>query len=144
MTKTHLYLNQSLETPIPNYSLFCIKVTLNDVYNILTSRKITLFGAIHTVSFLSNTTTKASMYIKLRVHGFISEFIAATISAIVGIRVLNKTSEEYWFLMKFDLSYMNGNVDLKGINIMTDFFLVRLQPNARLKLIFFNFFFFLT
>ena len=43
---------------------------------------------------------------------------AATIRAIVGIEVLNKTSEEYWFLMKFDLSYLDGNVDLGDVVVV--------------------------
>ena len=54
-----------------------------------------------------------------------------TIRAIVGIRVLNKTSEEYWFLMKFKLSQLGENPAMKEHNIMTDYFLVRLQIASR-------------
>ena len=45
--------------------------------------------------------------------------IASTIRAIVGIRVLNKTSEEYWFLMKFNLSHVGGNMEIRDVTIMT-------------------------
>ena len=67
-------------------------------------------------------------------------FIPGTIRAIVGIRVFNKTSEEFWFLMKFNLSHVGVNVDIKGVQIMTDYFLVRLQLHSRLimLLIFFK------
>ena len=58
--------------------------------------------------------------------------IAGTIRAIVAIRVLNKTSEEYWFLMKFNLSELNGNMDVKSPGMVTEYFLVRLQIDARL------------
>lgn len=51
---------------------------------------------------------------------------AATIRAIVGIEVLNKTSEEYWFLMKFNLSYLDGNVDLGDVRKRNSYFLVHL------------------
>ena len=51
---------------------------------------------------------------------------AATIRAIVGIEVLNKTSEEYWFLMKFNLSYLDGNVDLGDVRKRNPYFLVHL------------------
>lgn len=60
--------------------------------------------------------------------------IAGTIRAIVGIRVLNKTSEEYWFLMKFNLSQVDGNMDIKSVRIIAEYFLVRLQIDSRLKM----------
>ncbi|KAL9982017.1 hypothetical protein ACROYT_G010797 [Oculina patagonica] len=51
-----------------------------------------------------------------------------TIHAVVGIRVLNKTADEYWFLMKVNLSYVAGNVDIPGVKTMImDYFLVRLE-----------------
>lgn len=58
-------------------------------------------------------------------------FIPATIRAIVSIRVLNKTSEEYWFLLKFNVSEVDGNVDMKVVNVTVDYFLVRLKLDAR-------------
>lgn len=60
--------------------------------------------------------------------------VAGTIRAIVGIRVLNKTSEEYWFLMKFNLSQVDGNMDIKSVRIIAEYFLVRLQIDSRLKM----------
>lgn len=54
-----------------------------------------------------------------------------TIRSIIGIRVLNKTSEEYWFLMKFNLSYVNGDMDIRGMKVTTEYFLVRLQIASR-------------
>ena len=57
---------------------------------------------------------------------------AANIGAIVGIQVLNKTSEEYWFLVKFNLSLLNGNMDLRNIKKEKAFFLIRLQIDLRL------------
>lgn len=57
---------------------------------------------------------------------------AANIGAIVGIQVLNKTSEEYWFLVKFNLSLLNGNMDLGNIKKEKAFFLIRLQIDLRL------------
>ena len=60
-------------------------------------------------------------------------FISDTIRVIVGIRVLNKTSEEYWFLMKFNFTQVGGNVDIKDVNVTAEFFLVRLQFDSRLK-----------
>jgi len=62
-------------------------------------------------------------------------FIPGAIRAIVGIRVVNKTSEEYWFLMKFNLSHVGGNVDFKGVQVMTEYFLVQLQLHSRLILL---------
>ena len=56
---------------------------------------------------------------------------AATIQATVGIRVLNKTSEEYWFLMNFNLSYLDGNVDLPYVKKENAHFLVHLQIFSR-------------
>ena len=56
---------------------------------------------------------------------------AATIQATVGIRVLNKTSEEYWFLMNFNLSYLDGNVDLPYVKKENAYFLVHLQIVSR-------------
>ena len=58
---------------------------------------------------------------------------AANIGAIVGIQVLNKTSEEYWFLVKFNLSLLNGNMDLRNIKKEKAYFLIRLQIDLRLE-----------
>ena len=58
---------------------------------------------------------------------------AANIGAIVGIQVLNKTSEEYWFLVKFNLSLLNGNMDLRNIKKKKAYFLIRLQIDLRLE-----------
>ena len=60
--------------------------------------------------------------------------LEGAIHATVSIRVLNKTLEEYWFLMKFNLSQVAGNVDIGDFNIRTTYFLVRLQLNSRLIL----------
>ena len=57
---------------------------------------------------------------------------AANIGAIVGIQVLNKTSEEYWFLVKFNLSLLNGNMDLRNVKKEKAYFLIRLQIDLRL------------
>ena len=62
---------------------------------------------------------------------FSSYFFAVTIRAIAAIRVLNKTSEEYWFLIKFKLSQLGENPTIKEQNIMTDYFLVGLQIATR-------------
>ena len=59
-------------------------------------------------------------------------FIPGTIRAKVGIRALNKTSEEYWFLMKFNLSNVGGDVDIKDVKTVTQYFLVRLWIDSRL------------
>ena len=48
-----------------------------------------------------------------------------------SIRVLNNTSEEYWFLMNFNFSHLSGNVDIRGVKIMAAYFLVRLRINSR-------------
>ncbi|KAJ7389125.1 hypothetical protein OS493_033447 [Desmophyllum pertusum] len=39
--------------------------------------------------------------------------------------------DEYWFLMKFNLSHVGGNMDIKSVNIITEYFLVRLQIASR-------------
>ena len=54
--------------------------------------------------------------------------IVVTIRAIVGIRVLNKTSEEYWFLLKSNLSQVGQNASMKDL---TDYFLVHLHIASR-------------
>ena len=59
-------------------------------------------------------------------------FVLGTIRAIVSIRVLNKTSEEYWFLMKFNVSEVGGDVDIIDVNETIDFFLIRLHLDSRL------------
>ena len=56
--------------------------------------------------------------------------IAGAIRAIVGIRVLNKTSDEYWFLMKFNLSHVDGNMEIKNVNIITEYFLIQLKTGS--------------
>lgn len=46
----------------------------------------------------------------------------------IGIGVLNKTSEGYWLLMRFNVSYVGGNVDIgRDVQIRTNYFVVRLQ-----------------
>ena len=57
--------------------------------------------------------------------------ITGAVHAIVGIRVLNKTLDEYWFLMKVNLSYMVGDVNQGRIGNVTDYFLVRLEIVSR-------------
>ena len=57
--------------------------------------------------------------------------ITGAVHAIVGIRVLNKTLDEYWFLMKVNLSYMVGEVNQGKIGNVTDYFLVRLEIVSR-------------
>lgn len=60
------------------------------------------------------------------------ENYTGTINAVVGIRVLNKTAEEYWFLMKVNLSYVAGNENLRGVKtVIADYFLVRLEVVSR-------------
>ena len=60
----------------------------------------------------------------------INGFIADSIQAIVSLRVLNKTSDEYWFLMKINITAADGNVKIQGFDqntrSYTDYFLVRL------------------
>jgi len=62
-------------------------------------------------------------------------FIAAAITVTVSFRVLNKTSEEYWFLTKFNFSdvHVEGNMEIGGITSLTEYFLVRLLTHSRLK-----------
>lgn len=63
---------------------------------------------------------------------FVLKFkISAIIRATVGIRVLNKTSEEYWFLIKFHLSRVGGNAAERDVNIMIEYFLIRFQIASR-------------
>ena len=58
--------------------------------------------------------------------------LTGTIHAIVAIRVLNKTSDECWFAVKVNLSYVPGNVDLREEKTMvTDYFVVRLETSRR-------------
>lgn len=58
--------------------------------------------------------------------------LTGTIHAIVAIRVLNKTSDEYWFAVKVNFSYVPGNVDLREEKtMMTDYFVVRLETFRR-------------
>ena len=62
-------------------------------------------------------------------------FIAAVVTVIVGFRVLNKTTEEYWFLTKFNFSrvQVEGNMEIGRITSSTEYFLVRLLTHSRLK-----------
>ncbi|CAH3108364.1 unnamed protein product, partial [Porites lobata] len=53
-----------------------------------------------------------------------------TIRAVVGIMVLNKTSEEYWFLMQFNVSQVAGEVDIVDGNETIDFFLIRFHLDS--------------
>ena len=64
-------------------------------------------------------------------------FIAAVIKVIVGFLVLNKTSEEYWFLTKFNFTHVHveGNVEIGRITSLTEYFLVRLLTHSRLEFI---------
>ena len=64
-------------------------------------------------------------------------FIAAVMKLIVGFRVLNKTSEEYWFLTKFNFTHahVEGNVEMGMIKSSTEYFLVRLLTHSRLEFI---------
>ncbi|XP_067043990.1 uncharacterized skeletal organic matrix protein 1-like [Acropora muricata] len=57
----------------------------------------------------------------------------AVITVIVGFRVLNKTSEEYWFLTKFNFSHVQveGNMEIGRITSSTEYFLVRLLTHSR-------------
>lgn len=59
------------------------------------------------------------------------KFIAGTITALVGIHVLNKTTEEYWFLMKINITVEGDSVgDMGGVKSgIMDFFLVKLKVN---------------
>ena len=74
------------------------------------------------------------------IYLYLSQFITGTIRAIVSIRVLNKTSEEYWFLMNFNLSHVSGNADIRGVKIMAAYFLVRLRIDSRSVLLLSMFF----
>ena len=47
---------------------------------------------------------------------------------IVGIQVLNKSSEEYWFVVNFNVS--QGG-EIKEANMTVDYYLVRLSMNSR-------------
>lgn len=54
--------------------------------------------------------------------------VSGTITALVGLRVLNKTSEEYWFLMKINVTVNKGDLNMKGMQPkITGYFLLRLQ-----------------
>ena len=55
---------------------------------------------------------------------------SGTIRAVVGIMVLNKTSEEYWFLMQFNVSQVSGEVDIVDGNETIDFFLIRFHLDS--------------
>lgn len=57
----------------------------------------------------------------------------AAISVTVRFRVLNKTSEEYWFLTKFNFSdvHVEGNMEIGRITSLTEYFLVRLLTHSR-------------
>ncbi|XP_068707581.1 uncharacterized protein [Montipora foliosa] len=55
----------------------------------------------------------------------------AAIRLLVGIVVHNKTSEEYWFLIKFNLSHVGGDVEIGSMKMLTEYFLVRLPLAAR-------------
>lgn len=54
-----------------------------------------------------------------------------SVRLIVGILVHNKSLEEYWFLIKFNLSYVGGDVEIRSINTSTEYFLVRLPAISR-------------
>lgn len=54
------------------------------------------------------------------------------ITALVGVRVLNKTSDEYWFVLKLNVTIDKGNLDMKGLQpIVIDYFMMRLQVSPR-------------
>lgn len=57
----------------------------------------------------------------------------AAITVTVRFRVLNKTSEEYWFLTKFNFSHVHveGNMEIGRITSLTEYFLVRLLTHSR-------------
>ncbi|KAK2565408.1 hypothetical protein P5673_010459, partial [Acropora cervicornis] len=57
----------------------------------------------------------------------------AAITVTVRFRVLNKTSEEYWFLTKFNFSdvHVEGNMEIGRITSLTEYFLVRLLTHSR-------------
>ncbi|XP_015758124.1 PREDICTED: uncharacterized protein LOC107337478 [Acropora digitifera] len=57
----------------------------------------------------------------------------AVITVTVRFRVLNKTSEEYWFLTKFNFSHVQveGNMEIGRITSLTEYFLVRLLTHSR-------------
>lgn len=57
-------------------------------------------------------------------------YFSGTIRAVVGIMVLNKTSEEYWFLMQFNVSQVTGEVDIVDGNETIDFFLIRFHLDS--------------
>ncbi|XP_068679620.1 uncharacterized skeletal organic matrix protein 1-like [Montipora foliosa] len=48
----------------------------------------------------------------------------------VGIRVLNKSSEEYWFLVSFNASQFSESGDIDYANMTVDYYLVRLRINS--------------
>ena len=65
-------------------------------------------------------------------HECILIYVSGTITALVGVRVLNKTSDEYWFLMKINVTVDKGDLDMKGLQpILTDYFMMRLQISSR-------------
>ncbi|XP_078363157.1 uncharacterized protein LOC144647255 [Oculina patagonica] len=70
---------------------------------------------------------------KLEIRG--GDVQKGTIIAIVEIRVLNKTSEEYWFLMKINITVEGDNVgNMGGVKSgITDYFLIKLKVTSRLK-----------
>ncbi|XP_067045179.1 uncharacterized skeletal organic matrix protein 1-like [Acropora muricata] len=57
----------------------------------------------------------------------------AVIRVTVRFRVRNKTSEEYWFLTKFNFSHVHveGNMEIGRITSLTEYFLVRLLTHSR-------------
>ena len=57
-------------------------------------------------------------------------YFSGTIRAVVGIMVLNKTSEEYWFLMQFNVSQVSGEVDIVDGSETIDFFLIRFHLDS--------------
>lgn len=62
-------------------------------------------------------------------------FSAGNIHVIVSFRVLNKTSDEYWFLTKINITVADGNINVQGLNQKAkghaEYFLVRLHISSR-------------
>ena len=60
----------------------------------------------------------------------INNFFADSLQAIVSLRVLNKTADEYWFLMKINITAADENVKIQSFDqstkSYTEYFLVRL------------------